>query len=152
MKDCLFLTLTPDGSLLFGQAIMHTLLDYIKKDRLADALVEKLCLRFDAGGEDKSQSRNLAFCLAQVSLLPPSAPCKPCCITRGIQLIIGLSMRLWQLSCGADCCVSPLQLSISEKGFKKMVELHKHYKDQLLDPDVLASFQVRAVTACTWVR
>ena len=34
------------------------------------------------------------------------------------------------------------QLSISEKGFKKMVELHKHYKEQLLDPDVLAFFQV----------
>ena len=46
---------------------MHTLLEYIKKDRLADALVEKLCLRFDAGGDDgPSQSRNLAFCLAQV--------------------------------------------------------------------------------------
>lgn len=38
--------------------------------------------------------------------------------------------------------VPPLQLSISEKGFKKMVELHKHYKEQLLDPDVQASFQV----------
>ena len=36
-----------------------------------------------------------------------------------------------------------LQLSISEKGFKKMVELFKHYKDTLHDPAVLACFQVR---------
>ena len=46
---------------------MHTLLEYIKKDRLADALVEKLCLRFDAcDNDDLRQPRNLAFCLAQV--------------------------------------------------------------------------------------
>ena len=76
----------PDRLLMFGQAIMHTLLEYIKKDRLADALVEKLCLRFDASGEDQSQSRNLAFCLAQASCChtgatPSSAcpsPCEEC--------------------------------------------------------------------------
>ena len=50
------------------QAIMHDLLVYIKKDRHADPLVEKLCLRFDVG-EPPRQWRNLAFCLAQV---PPS--------------------------------------------------------------------------------
>ena len=68
----LLLTLMLDRMLMAVQAIMHTLLDYIKKDRLADALVEKLCLRFDAGGEDQSQSRNLAFCLVQVFTLHPS--------------------------------------------------------------------------------
>ena len=48
------------------QAIMHALLEYIKKDRFADPLVEKLCLRFDACEDDPRQWRNLAFCLAQV--------------------------------------------------------------------------------------
>ena len=45
-------------------------------------------------------------------------------------------------------CWSAVQLSVSEKGFKKLVELHKHYKAALLDPDVLTSFQVRC-EACT---
>lgn len=44
---------------------MHALLEYIKKDRFADPLVEKLCLRFDACDNDPRQWRNLAFCLAQ---------------------------------------------------------------------------------------
>jgi hypothetical protein len=44
---------------------MHALLEYIKKDRFADPLVEKLCLRFDACDDDPRQWRNLAFCLAQ---------------------------------------------------------------------------------------
>ena len=40
--------------------------------------------------------------------------------------------------------VALLQLSISEKGFKKMVELFKHYRDTLHDPSVFAYFQARA--------
>ena len=32
-----------------------------------------------------------------------------------------------------------------------MVELHKHYKEQLLDPDVLASFQARRVCTHTHI-
>ena len=38
-----------------------------------------------------------------------------------------------------------LQLSISEKGFKRMVELFKHYKDTLHDPTVFEYFQARAL-------
>ena len=52
------------------QAIMHALLEYIKKDRFADPLVEKLCLRFDACDDDPRQWRNLAFCLAQARQSP----------------------------------------------------------------------------------
>ena len=150
---------------------MHTLLEYIKKDRLADALVEKLCLRFDAGdnGGDRSQSRNLAFCLAQVccmnpaagdlrtrrflplSLLPQgfrSVACSLCAAHMQMRHSGFVLRRLYACERGQArrkverCIPPPLQLSISEKGFKKMVELHKHYKEQLLDPDVLASFQV----------
>ena len=59
--------LSADGDLPAEQfqAIMHALLEYIKKDRHADPLVEKLALRF-AATEDPRQWRNLAFCLAQV--------------------------------------------------------------------------------------
>jgi hypothetical protein len=35
-----------------------------------------------------------------------------------------------------------VQLSISEKGFKKMVELFKCYQDTLRDEEVMACFQV----------
>lgn len=42
------------------------------------------------------------------------------------------------------------QLSISEKGFMKLVELHKHYKAALLDPDVLTSFQVCRVPSTSY--
>jgi hypothetical protein len=34
------------------------------------------------------------------------------------------------------------QLSIGEKGFRKMADLFRCYKDSLADPDILAFFQV----------
>ena len=51
------------------QGIMRTLLAYIGKDRQADALADKLLLRFDG---PTPLSRNLAFCLGQVC--PTSSP------------------------------------------------------------------------------
>ena len=40
------------------------------------------------------------------------------------------------------------QLSIGEKGFRKMVDMLRCYKDSLADPDILAFFQVSSET-CT---
>ena len=40
------------------------------------------------------------------------------------------------------------QLSIGEKGFRKMVDMLRCYKDSLADPDILAFFQVTSHT-CT---
>ena len=45
------------------QDIMRVLLGHIGKDRQADALVEKLLVRFDGPGP---LARSLAFCLSQV--------------------------------------------------------------------------------------
>lgn len=51
------------------QEVMRHLLQYIGKEKHADSLVDKLCARFESTQEIK-QWRNLAFCIAQVSLLP----------------------------------------------------------------------------------
>ncbi len=60
------------------QDVMSQLLAYIKKDRLTDSLVEKLCARF-AGTRDTRQWRNIAFCLTQVceSTASPPPPLLP---------------------------------------------------------------------------
>ncbi|KAK9792029.1 hypothetical protein WJX73_005287 [Symbiochloris irregularis] len=47
------------------QAIMHTLLAYIAKDKHADSLADKLLPRFE--GASSQLSRNLAFCLSQLA-------------------------------------------------------------------------------------
>jgi hypothetical protein len=51
-------------------------LDYIRKDKQGDVLVDTLCARFTSIDETL-QWRNVAFCLTQVShaLSPPSAIC-----------------------------------------------------------------------------
>lgn len=48
------------------QDIMRHLLQYIGKERHADSLVDKLCLRFESTQELR-QWRHLAFCLSQAS-------------------------------------------------------------------------------------
>ena len=50
------------------QEIMRHLLQYIGKEKHADSLVDKLCVRFE-GTQELQQWRNLAFCISQVCLL-----------------------------------------------------------------------------------
>ena len=63
----------------------------------------------------------------------------PDCLRSDSSCLLNVGKRV----SGMNAVCPAAQLSISEKGLKKMVELHKHYKEQLLDPDVLASFQAR---------
>ena len=62
------------------QEIMRHLLQYIGKEKHADSLVDKLCVRFE-GTREQQQWRNLAFCISQVSLfdIPGPVLSRPVC-------------------------------------------------------------------------
>ena len=79
------------------QTIMKFLLCFVKKDKQADGLLERLVLRIGLA-DSLQQRRNLAFCISE--------------------------------------------LSITEKGVKKMVELVKHIKDALYDGQIYDYFKI----------
>jgi condensin complex subunit 1 len=73
------------------QTTMHFLLGFVKKDKQADGLFERLLMRLGLA-QTSTQRRNLSFCISE--------------------------------------------LPVSVKGLKKLVELFKHIKDSLHDPQV----------------
>jgi len=79
------------------QTIMRFLLSFVKKDKQADGLLERLVLRIGLA-DSLQQRRNLAFCISE--------------------------------------------LSVTEKGVKKMVELVKHIKDALYDGQIYDFFKI----------
>ncbi|KAG5189609.1 non-SMC mitotic condensation complex subunit 1-domain-containing protein [Tribonema minus] len=141
--------------------IMGFLLSFIKKDRQAEGLLDKLCARVAAAADAPQQRRDLAYCLAQLQQPRDLAYC-----LAQLQQLRELAYCLAQLQQRRDLvyCLAQLrrrdlayclvQLQVTEKGVKRLAESIATYKDAfggaedaLGDAEVYGHFQALAARA-----